>query len=116
MITIREATGKDVAAIHEIFLATYGTDYTDPRYYDDALLTRLVYSDASLLLVAEDRIGNRLISRRLTSPRSRQRPYGQLQKQGHPSPSGWKHAQVLLKHHVNSFRETDLKDILDRLT
>jgi len=54
MITIREATGRDVAAIREIFLASYGTDYTDPRYYDDALLTRLVYSDDSLLLVAED--------------------------------------------------------------
>jgi ribosomal protein S18 acetylase RimI-like enzyme len=54
MITVREATGKDVAAIRAIFLATYGTAYTDPRYYDDALLTRLVYSDDSLLLVAED--------------------------------------------------------------
>lgn len=54
MITVREATGQDVGAIREIFLATYGTDYTDPRYYDDALLTRLVYSDDSLLLVAED--------------------------------------------------------------
>jgi hypothetical protein len=54
MITIREATGRDVAAIRDIFLASYGTAYTDPRYYDDALLTRLVYSDDSLLLVAED--------------------------------------------------------------
>src|SRR5579872_6642416 len=54
MIAVREATGRDVAAIREIFLATYGTDYTDPRYYDDALLTRLVYSDDSVLLVAED--------------------------------------------------------------
>ena len=54
MITIREATGQDVAAIRDIFLTCYGTDYTDPRYYDDALLTRLVYSDDSVLLVAED--------------------------------------------------------------
>jgi ribosomal protein S18 acetylase RimI-like enzyme len=54
MITVREATGRDVAAVREIFLASYGTDYTDPRYYDDALLTRLVYSDESVLLVAED--------------------------------------------------------------
>jgi GNAT superfamily N-acetyltransferase len=54
MITVREATGRDVAAIREIFLACYGTDYTDPRYYDDTLLTRLVYSEDSLLLVAED--------------------------------------------------------------
>jgi GNAT superfamily N-acetyltransferase len=54
MIIVREAAGRDVAEIREIFLASYGTDYTDPRYYDDALLTRLVYSDDSLLLVAED--------------------------------------------------------------
>jgi GNAT superfamily N-acetyltransferase len=54
MITVREATGRDVAGIRDIFLASYGTDYTDPRYYDEALLTRLVYSDDSLLLVAED--------------------------------------------------------------
>src|SRR6185295_2898014 len=54
MITVREASGRDVAAIRDIFLATYGTDYTDPRCYDESLLTRLVYSDDSLLLVAED--------------------------------------------------------------
>ncbi len=54
MITVREAAGRDVAAIREIFLATYGTGYTDARCYDEALLTRLVYSDDSLLLVAED--------------------------------------------------------------
>lgn len=54
MINIREAEGRDVAAIRDIFLATYGTAYTDPRYYDDSLLTRLVYSNESLLLVAED--------------------------------------------------------------
>jgi GNAT superfamily N-acetyltransferase len=54
MSTIREATGGDVPAIREIFLACYGTDYTDPRYYDEPQLTRLVYSDDSLLLVAEE--------------------------------------------------------------
>lgn len=54
MIVVREATGGDAAEIREIFLATYGTDYTDPRYYDDSLLTRLVYSDGSVLVVAED--------------------------------------------------------------
>ena len=31
MITIREATGRDVPAIRETFLACYGTYYTDPR-------------------------------------------------------------------------------------
>jgi ribosomal protein S18 acetylase RimI-like enzyme len=61
MIAVREATGRDVAAIREVFLACYGTEYTDPRYYDDALLTRLVYSDDSLLLVAEDTDTGRVV-------------------------------------------------------
>jgi GNAT superfamily N-acetyltransferase len=61
MINVREATGKDVAGIREIFLASYGTDYKDPRYYDDALLTRLVYSEDSLLLVAEDSDTGRIV-------------------------------------------------------
>ncbi len=61
MITVREATGRDVPAIRDIFLASYGTDYTDPRYYDEALLTRLVYSDDSLLLVAEDSAAGRVV-------------------------------------------------------
>src|SRR3974390_1083659 len=61
MLIAREATGRDVSAIREIFLATYGTDYTDPRYYDDALLTRLIYSDDSLLLVAEDTQAGKVI-------------------------------------------------------
>jgi ribosomal protein S18 acetylase RimI-like enzyme len=61
MISVREAAGRDVAAIREIFLASYGTDYTDPRYYDESLLTRLLYSDDSLLLVAEDSDTGRVI-------------------------------------------------------
>ncbi len=61
MITVREATGHDVPAIREIFLACYGTDYTDARYYDDALLTRLVYSSESLMLVAEDAAAGRVV-------------------------------------------------------
>jgi GNAT superfamily N-acetyltransferase len=61
MITVREATGRDVPAIRDVFLACYGTEYTDPRYYDEALLTRLVYSDDSLLLVAEDSENRRVL-------------------------------------------------------
>jgi GNAT superfamily N-acetyltransferase len=61
MITVREAAGRDVPAIQEIFLASYGTDYTDRRYYDESLLTRLVYSDDSLLLVAEDSKSGRVV-------------------------------------------------------
>lgn len=54
MIIVREATGQDVSMIREIFLASYGTEYTDARYYDNALLTKLIYSDDTLILVAED--------------------------------------------------------------
>jgi GNAT superfamily N-acetyltransferase len=54
MIVAREATGADVPAIREVFLATYGTDYSDAKVYDPTLLTKLVYSDDTLLLVAED--------------------------------------------------------------
>lgn len=42
MISVREATGADVPAIRETFVTSNGTDYTDTRHYDQALLTRLV--------------------------------------------------------------------------
>ena len=61
MITIREATGRDVPAIREIFLACYGTYYTDPRLYNELQLTRLVYSDSSLVLVAEEDETGRIV-------------------------------------------------------
>jgi GNAT superfamily N-acetyltransferase len=54
MIIVRTADGPDVPAIREIFLACYDTAYSDPRYYDDRALTKMVYSDDTLLLVAED--------------------------------------------------------------
>ena len=53
MITVREAAAKDVAAIRDIFRACYDADYS-PQFYDENQLTRLVYSDNSLFLVAED--------------------------------------------------------------
>jgi GNAT superfamily N-acetyltransferase len=54
MITIREACGADAADIREVFLACYGADYPSPQCYDVALLTRMIYSEDTLLLVAED--------------------------------------------------------------
>ena len=54
MIVVREATGRDVAEIRQIFLACYGIDYSDPRCYDEQQLTRLVYSPDTLILVAVD--------------------------------------------------------------
>jgi GNAT superfamily N-acetyltransferase len=54
MISVREATPQDVPAIRDIYLACYGTDYSDPRYYEEQQLTKFVYSDDNLVLVAED--------------------------------------------------------------
>jgi GNAT superfamily N-acetyltransferase len=61
MITIREATGRDAPAIRETFLACYGTFYTDPRCYNELQLTRLVYSDSTLVLVAEEEETGRIV-------------------------------------------------------
>jgi CRP/FNR family cyclic AMP-dependent transcriptional regulator len=54
MITVREASGPDVPAIRDIFLACYGSTYSDPHFSDEQQLIRLVYSDDALVLVAED--------------------------------------------------------------
>jgi CRP-like cAMP-binding protein/ribosomal protein S18 acetylase RimI-like enzyme len=61
MITAREATGADVGAICDIYRACYGTDYLLSAYYDPQQLTRLVYSDDTLLLVAEDPHSKRIV-------------------------------------------------------
>jgi GNAT superfamily N-acetyltransferase len=54
MIEVREAQARDVAAIREVFQATYGTDYPHPQFYDLDGLTRMVYSENQVLLVAEE--------------------------------------------------------------
>jgi GNAT superfamily N-acetyltransferase len=54
MIRVREASGRDVPAIRDVFLACYRGDYSDPHFSDEQLLTRLVYSDDAVVLVAED--------------------------------------------------------------
>jgi predicted N-acetyltransferase YhbS len=54
MITVREANGGDVPAIRDIFRACYAGHYSDRRYSEEQLLTRLVYSDDALVLVAEE--------------------------------------------------------------
>ncbi len=54
MIDIREAREADVGAIGEIFHASYGDDYTLPEFYDERFLKKLIFSDETLVLVAED--------------------------------------------------------------
>lgn len=54
MLTIRDARVGDVPAIRDIFQACYVHGHPDRRYSDEGLLTRLVYSDDTLVLVAEE--------------------------------------------------------------
>ncbi|MCA9264883.1 MAG: GNAT family N-acetyltransferase [Planctomycetales bacterium] len=54
MIHVREAKIEDVHAISEIFRTSYGEDYAYPLFYDKNWLTRLVFADDTVLLVAED--------------------------------------------------------------
>jgi len=61
MIKIRAATEDDVAAISEVFHACYGDDYTFPEFYNETFLKKLVFSDDTLVLVAEDTDGGRVL-------------------------------------------------------
>ncbi len=61
MIEVRDARAGDVAAIRDIFQACYGHDYPCSEFYDLEELTRLVYSDHQLLLVAEDVESRRIL-------------------------------------------------------
>ena len=54
MYTVREAVESDVERIREVIVRTYGEDYAFPQFYDLAVLKRMIYSDDTLLLVAED--------------------------------------------------------------
>jgi GNAT superfamily N-acetyltransferase len=54
MIDVRLAQPSDVTAIRDLFFACYGSEYPHPEFYELEALTRLVYSDNQLLLVAED--------------------------------------------------------------
>lgn len=61
MIDVREATGADVGAITEIFRACYGAAYSDARFYDAAALNKMIVSDDTLMLVAEERDSRKIL-------------------------------------------------------
>jgi len=61
MIHIREACEEDVGQIREIFLAVYGTDYPHRGLYDELWLKRSVFTDDTLILVAEDTESRRVV-------------------------------------------------------
>jgi GNAT superfamily N-acetyltransferase len=61
MINVREAGPADAPAVCAIFRACYGEDYPYPQFYDLQLLTRTIYSDDTMLLVAEDSITGQVV-------------------------------------------------------
>ncbi len=54
MIDVREATEADAEQIRQVFLAIYGKDYSHPQFYDTQLIKKMIYSDDTMLVVAED--------------------------------------------------------------
>ena len=61
MISIREARDTDVDGIMDIYLATYGEDYAYPQYYEAYEIKKLVFSDETLMLVAEEEETGRIV-------------------------------------------------------
>jgi len=61
MIRIREARETDAVEIGEIFLATYGSEYAYPVYYDELGLKKLIFSENTVMLVAEDEDAGRVV-------------------------------------------------------
>lgn len=61
MIQIRAARPDDAPAICEVFHACYGGDYPYPEFLDVGPLTRVIYSDDTLVLVAEDSESGRIV-------------------------------------------------------
>ena len=52
-IEVREAKEEDVPLIRQLFIQTYGPNYSYQEFYDDYWLKKTVYSDNYLFLVAE---------------------------------------------------------------
>jgi GNAT superfamily N-acetyltransferase len=61
MIIVREATSADVSAITAIFHACYGSAHSDTRFYDPNALNKLVISDDTVVLVAEDQDSGKIL-------------------------------------------------------
>jgi len=53
-VTIRPAGEADIAGMQELFNVTYGDRYSHPEFVAQAYIRKMIYSDNSLVLVAED--------------------------------------------------------------
>ena len=61
MIEVRSAREDDVAAIGDVFRATYADHYCYPQFYDHEQLKKLVFTDDAELLVAEETETGRIV-------------------------------------------------------
>jgi RimJ/RimL family protein N-acetyltransferase len=61
MTAIREARDSDTTGIIEVYRAAYGDQYSDPKYYEESEIRKLIYSDDTLMLVAEDEESGRVV-------------------------------------------------------
>jgi len=58
-LEITQAVEKDVPQIMKLFIKTYGPDYPFKKFYDTMWLTKSIYSDDNIFMVAKEK--NRLI-------------------------------------------------------
>jgi CRP-like cAMP-binding protein/GNAT superfamily N-acetyltransferase len=56
-VCIRPAGEGDIQAMQALFAVCYGERYSHPEFVDEAYLRKMIYSDNSLALVAEDPAG-----------------------------------------------------------
>lgn len=56
-VTIRPADGGDIIGIQSLFYVAYGDRYSHPEFIAESYLRKMIYSDNSHLLVAEDTKG-----------------------------------------------------------
>lgn len=61
MLKVREATAADVHGIRDVFMASYGEEYPYHEFLETDALTRMVFSDSSILLVAVDEATDRVL-------------------------------------------------------
>ncbi|MEQ9411716.1 MAG: GNAT family N-acetyltransferase [Fuerstiella sp.] len=61
MLEVREATAADVMGIRDVFMTSYGEEYPYHEFLEPEALTRLVYSENSILLVAIDSDSRRVL-------------------------------------------------------
>lgn len=61
MMTVREACVDDLEQVRDVFAACYGECYPYSDYCDIVSLTRLVYADGTILLVAVDQENGRVL-------------------------------------------------------